>query len=336
MTWLRYAVAGGLFVAATLAADAAQAQVRDQKLRFTFQTSRESYMGVGATKFAEIVRQKSGGKMNVELFPDGSLGGDIQNISAVRGGTVDAMGLSAGLLVGLVKEFGLFDLPFLFQNDEEAAAVMNGPFGKRISEMLTEKDLVALAFWGVDFRNLSNNRRPVTKLEEVKGLKIRVLQSPIYVDLWNTLGANAVAMPFPEVYSALEQGTVDGQENPYSAIESAKLYEVQKYLSLTRHIYFVAASVFSKKTWDRLNADERKIIQEAAAEAQGQWTAAALKEREVLALKFKDKLRINEIAPEEIAKFRAAVKPVTDKYTANADPAAVKDLFDSIEKVRRK
>lgn len=336
MTWLRYAVAGGLFVAATLATDAAQAQVRDQKLRFTFQTSRESYMGVGATHFANVVREKSGGKMNVELFPDGSLGGDIQNISAVRGGTVDAMGLSAGLLVGLVKEFGLFDLPFLFQNDEEAAAVMNGPFGKRISGMLTEKDLVALAFWGVDFRNLSNNRRPVTKLEEVKGLKIRVLQSPIYVDLWNTLGANAVAMPFPEVYSALEQGTVDGQENPYSAIESAKLYEVQKYLSLTRHIYFVAASVFSKKTWDRLNADERKIIQEAAAEAQGQWKAAALKEREVLALKFKDKLRINEIAPEEIAKFRAAVKPVTDKYTAGADPAAVKDLFDSIEKVRRK
>jgi tripartite ATP-independent transporter DctP family solute receptor len=336
MTWLRYAVAGGLFVAATLAADAAQAQVRDQKLRFTFQTSRESYMGVGANAFADAVRQKSGGKMNVELFPDGSLGGDIQNIAAVRGGTVDAMGLSAGLLVGLVKEFGLFDLPFLFQNDEEAAAVMNGPFGKRISEMLTEKDLVALAFWGVDFRNLSNNRRPVTKLEEVKGLKIRVLQSPIYVDLWNTLGANAVAMPFPEVYSALEQGTVDGQENPYSAIESAKLYEVQKYLSLTRHIYFVAASVFSKKTWDRLNADERKIIQEAAAQAQGQWKAAALKEREVLALKFKDKMRINEVAPEEIAKFRAAVKPVVDKYTANADPAAVKDLFDSIEKVRRK
>jgi tripartite ATP-independent transporter DctP family solute receptor len=336
MTWLRYAVAGGLFVAATLAADAAQAQVRDQKLRFTFQTSRESYMGVGANAFADAVRQKSGGKMNVELFPDGSLGGDIQNIAAVRGGTVDAMGLSAGLLVGLVKEFGLFDLPFLFQNDEEAAAVMNGPFGKRISEMLTEKDLVALAFWGVDFRNLSNNRRPVTKLEEVKGLKIRVLQSPIYVDLWNTLGANAVAMPFPEVYSALEQGTVDGQENPYSAIESAKLYEVQKYLSLTRHIYFVAASVFSKKTWDRLNADERKIIQEAAAQAQGQWKAAALKEREVLALKFKDKMRINEVAPEEIAKFRAAVKPVVDKYTAGADPAAVKDLFDSIEKVRRK
>jgi TRAP-type transport system periplasmic protein len=335
MTWFKYAVAGALF-AATLAADAAQAQVRDHKLRFTFQTSRESYMGVGATYFANAVKEKSGGKMTVELFPDGSLGGDIQNISALRGGTIDGMGLSAGLLVGLVKEFGLFDLPFLFQNDEEAAAVIDGPFGKRLSSMLAEKDLMALAYWGVDFRNLTNNKRPVTKLEDVKGLKIRVLQSPIYVDLWNTLGANAVAMPFPEVYSALEQGTVDGQENPYSAIQSAKLYEVQKYLSMTRHIYFVATAILSKKTWDKLNEDERKIILAAAAESQAQWKEASLKERAALAIKFKDAMRINEVAPEEIAKFRAAAKPVIDKYTSGADQAAVRDLFDSIEKVRRK
>jgi len=325
----------GLVAIATLIPTLADAQVREHKLRFAFQTSRESYMGQGAAFFADQIRQKSGGKMTMDLFPDGGLGGDIQTISAVRGGTIDGTGLSAGLLVGLVKEFGLFDLPFLFNNDAEAAAVIDGPFGKRLSTMLQEKDMVAFGYWGVDFRSLTNNRRPVTRLEDVKGLKIRVLQSPIYVDLWNALGANAVAMPFPEVYSALEQGTVDGQENPYSAIASAKLNEVQKYMSLTRHIYFVAGAVFSKKVWEKLNADEQKVLTDSAAAALPKWREASLTEREALAARFKTSMAINEIAPEELAKFRAAVKPVVDKYTAGADPAAVKDLFDSIATVRK-
>jgi TRAP-type transport system periplasmic protein len=183
MSKTRFLIAGLLLGTAMLSSADAAADVRERKFRFGFQTSRESYMGVGAGFFGEQVKEKSKGKMTVELFPDGSLGGDVQTISAVRGGTIDGTGLSAGLLVTLVKEFGLFDLPFLFQNDEEAAAVFNGPFGKRLGTMLQEKDLVALGFWGVDFRNLTNNKRPVTKLEDVKGLKIRVLQSPLYVDL---------------------------------------------------------------------------------------------------------------------------------------------------------
>jgi tripartite ATP-independent transporter DctP family solute receptor len=332
----RSAVAAAVIAAATLFAAGAQAEVRERKFRMTFQTSRESYMGVGAQAFADAVKRNSGGKMTLELFPDGSLGGDIQSVATVRGGTIDAVGLSAGLLVGLVKEFGLFDLPFLFQNDAEADAVIDGPFGKRLSGMLGEKGLVGLGYWGVDFRNLSNNRRPVTRLEDVKGLKIRVLQSPIYVDLWNALGANAVAMPFPEVYSALEQGTVDGQENPYSAIASARLNEVQKYLSLTRHIYFVAAAVFSKKVWDGLTEEERAILEKSAEEALPQWKKASLQDREVLAARFKESMKINDITAEERARFREAAKPVIDKYVKGADPAAVKDLFESIEKVRGK
>jgi TRAP-type transport system periplasmic protein len=143
-------------------------------------------------------------------------------------------------------------------------------------------------------------------------------------------------MPFPEVYSALEQGTVDGQENPYSAINSAKLNEVQKYLSLTRHIYFVAAAVMSKKVWDGLNEEERVILKTSAEAALPRWSDAAKKERAILAARFKESMKINEVAPAEIDRFRQAAKPVVDKYTQGSDPAAVKELFDAIEAVRKR
>jgi tripartite ATP-independent transporter DctP family solute receptor len=334
MIRLRLAIAAAAFATLSMVSTTVIAEVREHKFRMAFQTSRESYMGIGAQAFADALRTKSGGKMTVQLFPDGTLGGDVQTISAVRGATLDATGLSAGLLVGLVKEFGLFDLPFLFENDEEAIAVVNGPFGRRLSRLLIEKDLVALGYWGLDFRNLTNNRRPVTKLEDIKGLKIRVLQSPVFVDLWNTLGANAVAMPFPEVYTALEQGTVDGQENPYAAIASAKLNEVQKYLSLTRHVYFVAAAVFSKRVWDRLNDDERRLLQEAAQDALPRWQEAAFKDREALAARFKVSMKVNELSPEEYKRLRDAARPVVDRYVKTVDPEAVNELFAEIEKVR--
>ena len=312
----------------------AAAEVREQKLRMAITTSRDSYLGAGSLHFANAVKQRSGGRMTVDLFPDGVLGGDVQTLAALRGGTVDATGLSAGLLSGIVKEFGLFDLPYLFRSEEEAAEVINGPFMRRLSAMLEDKGLVGLAFWGVDHRNLTNGKRPVTRLEDVKGLKLRVLQSPVFLDLWNTLGANAIAMPFPELYGALESGAVDGQENPFAAIASARLQEVQKHLTLTRHVYFVGAAVLSKKTWDRLNDDERKVVREAAAEAQLRWREAAVKEREALAVTLRSTMQFVELAPAEMARFQAAAQPLHERHTRNADPAAVKELFDAIAKVR--
>jgi tripartite ATP-independent transporter DctP family solute receptor len=324
-------LAGLLSVSSTVSAE-----IREHKFRMSFTTTAESYLGVGSQDFADRVNKKSNGKITIKLFPNGVLGGEIQMLSSLRGGTVEATGLSAGLLISLVKEFGLFDLPYLFDNEKEAAEVINGPFGRRLTELLAEKNLIALGYWGVDYRNLTNNRRPVTKLEDIKGLKVRVLQSPIYLDFWNALGANTVPMPFGELYTALEQKIVDGQENPYAAIESAKLDEVQPYLSLTRHVYFVGTAVFSKLVWDKLNDDERKLIQEAANEAMPVWHEAAVKESTALAKKLQNKMKFNEISKEELARIKAVARPVVEKYIQGADPLAVKYLFESIEKVRGK
>jgi tripartite ATP-independent transporter DctP family solute receptor len=140
-------------------------------------------------------------------------------------------------------------------------------WGKKLLDKLPEKNLIGLAYMEQGYRSISNSKRPIVKLEDIQGLKIRTIQNPLYIDMLNALGANAVPMPFPELYTALETKTVDGQENPFSTLEASKFYEVQKYMSTTRHIYNPQLLMVSKKFWDSLSAGEKKIIQDAAYEA---------------------------------------------------------------------
>lgn len=322
--------------AAAFAGSALAADIKERTLKFAFQNQKEHPQAQGAAKFAELVAAKSGGKIKVNLFPGGALGGDLQTVSALQGGTVELTVLNAGLLSGSVKEFAAVDLPFLFNSGAEADAVMDGPFGKRLLDKLPEKGLVGLGYWDLGFRNLTNSRRPVAKLEEIAGLKLRVLQSPIYIDLFNTLGANSTPMPFPELYSALEQKTVDGQENPVTVIASSKFYEVQKYLTLTRHTYNPQALIISKKFWDGLSADERKLIGEAAEEAK-LFQRKVSRDQETSALESLKKggMQVSEVAPAEMARLRDKVKPVVEKFSKEVGEATVKELYAEIAKARK-
>jgi TRAP-type transport system periplasmic protein len=335
MKTLLKAIAGTLVAAGLVASAPSQAQVRDQNFKLGVQITLDNARGRTIQKFADLVKAKSGGKMNVQIFPGGALGGDLQTISAMRGGTVDATVTATSTLVGIAKDFALLDLPFVFQSDAEAMAVLDGGFSKRLNTLLDEKDLVGLGYWGAGYRHLTNSKRPVKTPDDVKGLKIRVLQNPLFIDLWKALGANAVPMPFPEVYSALEQGTVDGQENPAATLVSAKLFEVQKYLSLTSHVYFVDSLLFSKPIWSKLNDDERKVIVDAAKEAQAYGRVEVIGEDKSNIDAMRQKMAVNEIAPADMEKFRAIAKPVVEKYSAAADQASTKELFDTIAKVRK-
>jgi tripartite ATP-independent transporter DctP family solute receptor len=313
----------------------AHAEIKERTIRFAFQNAQEHPQGQGAKKFAELIEQKSGGKIKVRLFPSGQLGGDLQTVSSIQGGTLDMTVLNAGLLVGQVKEFGLFDLPFLFDSAKQADAVVDGPFGQKLSESLVPKNLVGLGYWDLGFRNLTNSRRPVTKLEEIQGLKVRVVQSPLYIDLFNTLGANAVPLPFPELYTALEQKTVDGQENPATVIQTSKFAEVQKYLTFTRHVYNPQIVIFSKRVWDRYDAEEKKLVEEAAAEAKAyqRQVSRDAETKAVEQLKAQG-MQLTELSPAEVARLRDKVKPVTEKFAKEANEAASKELFAEIEKAR--
>jgi tripartite ATP-independent transporter DctP family solute receptor len=324
-----------LLVGAVALPGAAGAEIKDRTLRFAFQNAAEHPQGQGAKKFADLVEQKSGGKIKVRLFPSGQLGGDLQTVSALQGGTMDFTVLNAGLLVGQVKEFGLFDLPFLFESGKEADAVVDGPFGTKLAEALPAKNLVSLGYWELGFRNVTNSRRPVTKLEDIQGLKIRVVQSPIYIDLFNTLGANAVPLPFPELYTALEQKTVDGQENPATLIQTSKFFEVQKHLTMTRHTYNPQIVIASKRVWDRLDADEKKLIEDAAQEAKvfQRQLSRDSESKAIDALKAAG-MQIVELPAAELTRIREKVQPVVKKFSEGVPEETVKELYAEIEKAR--
>src|SRR5215207_5517192 len=246
------------------------ADVSERTLRVGFVQAKDHPQGLALEKFADAVAKNSDGKLKVRIFGDGALGGDAAVISALQGGTIEMTLVATGLLTGHVKDFGIFDLPFLFNDYKEADAVLDGPIGKRLADKLPEKGLIALTYWDHGFRNLTNSRRPVASPEDIKGLKVRVLQLPIHIDMFNALGANAVPMPFPELFTALEMKTVDGQENTFSSIETSKFNEVQKYVSTTNHVYQPLILLFSKRVWDRLSQDERTILSAAAAQVQAE------------------------------------------------------------------
>jgi len=312
-----------------------QAELREQSFRFATANPKGHPIPAGGEKFGELLAQKSGGKMTVKHFPGGVLGGDVQVLSAVQGGTIELTSMNAGILQGQIKEFAVVDLPFLFNNAKEADAVLDGPIGKQMTDLMPAKGMVNLAFFDLGFRNLTNSKKLVKTADDLVGMKVRVVQSPTYIETFTALGANAVPMPITEVYTAMEQKMIDGHENPFSVIEMNKFYEVQKYLAVTNHMYNPQAFFMSKKTWDKLNADEQKLVMEAAKEA-AVWQRQLSRDSQDKALaSLKTKMEISVLPPEELAKFRVKVKPVIEKFSTSIGPDFVKAFLAEIEKVRK-
>lgn len=328
---------GAIMPLVVLAALPASAEIREHQLKFASANNKGHPQVTGMEKFAELIKEKSGGKIDVKLFPGGVLGGDVQTVSALQGGVIEMTVLNAGILASNVKQFGAVDLPFLFNSGEEADKVMDGAFGTSLMDLLPDTGLIGLGYWELGFRNLTNNRHPVTKLEDISGLKIRTIQSPIPIELFNSLGANAVPLPYTELYTALETGTVDGQENPAANILNAKFYEVQKYMTVTRHQYNPQIVLISKKVWDGLNDEEKAVFQSAATEARDYQRKVS---REVDAKAIEDikatGMEVNELSPEETQKLRDAVKPLIDKFAAEIGPDTVTALFKELETIRGK
>ena len=314
----------------------AQAQVGEHTFRMSHAGATGHPGVLGAEKWAELVKEKSGGKMQIKVFANGVLGGDVQALSAVQGGTVDFTAMNSGILQTQVKEFAIFDFPFMFENGKEADAILDGAFGKQLADKLPAKGLVNVAYWELGFRNLTNSKRPIAKADDIAGLKIRVIQSPIYIETFNTLGANSVPMPITEVYTAMEQKIIDGHENPFSVIETSKFFEVQKYLTVSNHIYNPQSLLASKKKWDALTRDEQAILLSAAAEATKWQRENARKLSDESLATLKKTMTVTVLPPEEIAKIRAKIKPVIDKFSQNVGPELVAQLQAELEKGRKK
>lgn len=323
-------------VAALLTATAAHAQVQDRTFKFATQNPKGHPIVTGMEKFAELVTAKSGGKMKVNLFPGGALGSDQANVSAVQGGTLEIVSLNSGILASQAKEFGIYDFPFMFANPQEADAVVDGPFGRSMHQKLEPKGIVGLAYWELGFRNVTNSRRPITKVEDLAGLKLRVIPNAINVDWVKALDANPTPMPFPEVYTALEQKAIDGQENPVTVINANKFYEVQKHVVITNHQYNPQSVIFSKKVWDTLSGDEKKILADAAQEAaKFQREASRNAAGGALDNMKKNGMQVTELSPAELAKFREKMKPVIAKHSEVVGADTVAALQAELAKLRK-
>ena len=311
------------------------AQFADRIIKFTNGVNEDHPVGVGVKKMQEILTAKSGGKLKINAFWGGSAGGDLPATQALRAGTQEMVCTSSSPLVGIVKELGVFDLPFLFANEREADAVLDGPAGAYFTKKLEEAGLINLAYWENGFRNLTNSKRPVARVEDFDGVKVRVMQNNIFLDTFRTLGTNAVPMAFGEVFTALETKTIDGQENPFVTIETSKLNEVQRYLSVTRHAYTPFLVLYSKRLWDQLSAQEQAVLREAAMEGQKVQRAAnrALNEKSLASLKTKG-MQVNEITPAEQRRMFDKVKPVYDKNVPTIGAEAVTLVLDALKKAR--
>ncbi|MCA3586495.1 MAG: TRAP transporter substrate-binding protein, partial [Methylocystis sp.] len=261
--------------------------------------------------------------------------GDLQATQALRSGTQEMVVTSSSPLVGILPDLGVFDLPFLFSNEKEADAILDGPFGKYMADKLPSVGLVNLSYWENGFRNLTNSRKPVTKVEDFPGLKVRVMQNNVFLDTFRTLGANAVPMAFQEVFAALETKAIDGQENPFVTIDTSKLYEVQKFLSVTNHAYTPFLFLYSKALWDKLSADEQKALTDCAAEGQKEQRSVsrALSSKSLANVKAQG-MQVNEIAPAEQKRMRDAVKPVYERAAATVGKDTVDRIQAELGKIR--
>jgi tripartite ATP-independent transporter DctP family solute receptor len=310
--------------------------IQERTIRFGHLNNTDHPTSFGVKKFAEIVAAKSGGKIKVQEYASSQLGNELQQQSALQGGVQEMLVASTTSLAGIVKEFGLFDFPFLFSNAQQADAMVDGPLGKMLSGKLAEKGVVILGFFDLGFRNVTNSKRPITKAEDLEGLKLRVIPNPVFLETFKTFKANPIPMPFAELYGALESKAVDGQENPYSVILSSKFYEVNKYVSATNHVYATNPVQISKRFWDKLSPTEQKLLQEAAIEAQNYQRVVSreVSGKAVAELKAKGMV-FNEIAPAELARMRAEVKPVYDKFAASYEPAVVNLFRSELERVSK-
>jgi tripartite ATP-independent transporter DctP family solute receptor len=283
---------------------------------------------LAAVKFGEILNEKKPGAFEVQVYANAQLGDDVRATESTQMGSLEMVCTSASPLVGLVPDFMVLDLPFIFPSEKAADAVLDGEVGKELAAKLESKGLKLLAYYENGFRQLTNSAREVTSPADLKGLKIRTMENPIHLAAWKALGANPTPMPFSEVFTAMQQKTIDGQENPIPTIYLQKFYEVQGYTSLTGHVYGPHILLMNKKLFDSFSPEDQQLLLDAAYES-------ALYQRQVnrqmnsdyVAELRKNGMTVTELTPEQIKAFQDAVQPVYDEF---ADKIG-KDLIQKVQ-----
>jgi len=277
-------------------------------------------------KFVKIVNEKTKGKIEIQVFPNSQLGNERDLAEGIQLGTIDVAVVGTAGLRTYDERMMLFYLPYLFTSRENAYSLLDGDVGEYLFKLIEAKGVKGLGWFENGYRHITNSKRPINKPEDLKGIKIRVPEIPVHVYTFKTIGANPTPMAFGELFTSLQQGTVDAQENPLVIIDTSKFYEVQKYLSLTGHVWDPFAMLISQKIWGKLTDEQKLILQEAAKETISYEREICIEKDKILIQKLKDKgMVVNEV---DLNAFHNAVKPVYDKY---AEQFGI-DLINKIKK----
>ena len=304
-------------------------------IKFSHVVAADTPKGKAANYFAKRLEELSHGKIKVRVYPNAQLGGDKTVLRKMKFNAVQMAAPTFSKFTGLVPQLGLFDLPFLFKDANHLHKVLDGKVGQKLMDMVTKKGYVALAYWDNGFKELTDDTRALIKPEDCKGLKFRVMSSKVLIEQFKALGAIPVVLPFSEVYSALEQGVVNGEENTISNIYTKKFYEVQKYMTMSNHGYLGYLVVMSKKFWNRLPADLKADVKEAIKEATAKervW-AKELNEEQLNDIKAyakkTGKLEIDYLTPKQrelwVKKLRAIYPEFYDKIGKNLIEETIKE-----------
>jgi tripartite ATP-independent transporter DctP family solute receptor len=284
-------------------------------LKIGYATSATSHYGVGSTVFCDDIEKGTQGRYKCQQFPNSSLGGEREMIEAVQLGTLDLVNTSTGPVGNFVPEVKIVDIPFLFRDYDHARKVMDGPIGQDILTKFPSKGLIALAWTENGFRHMTNNKHPIVKPEDAAGLKMRTMENKVHMEGYRAFGIQPTPMAFPEVFGALQQGTVDGQENPIPVILASKFSQVQKHLSLTGHVYSPALLITSPRVMNKLSDADKKVFYEAAKHA-----AAAQRKK------------VNDDEANGIAQLEKDGMSVVRKVDGNAFRNALRDVYVSYSK----
>lgn len=311
---------------AVLAAGSAHAQT---EVKIAYALAEISHYGEGARVWQAAVEQATGGRHAFRTFPSSGLGGEREVIEGLQLGTIEATIVSSGTLANFVPATGVFDIPFLFRDTGHARRVLDGPIGQEMLAAFDQAGLVALAWGEQGFRHITNNRNAIADPADLAGLKIRTMENPVHIAAFETLGAAPTPMAWPEVIGALQQGTIDGQENPLSVITSAHLSEVQRHLTLSGHVYSPALMLVSKPFWDGLPPEDqdafRKGAVAGAAAMRAYVDAVEATGLETLAA---EGMQVGVLSPDERAAFRKALAPAYEGYARDYGEDLIRAISD--------
>jgi len=312
---------------------AAAQDVKRAKLGHSFTDAHPR--AIAMKQFAAAVEKATGGKVAFDVYGNSTLGSEEKMLIAVQSGVQDVYLGALSPVAARKKELQIFDFPFLFGTDAEAAYVLDGPVGRKMLDGLADMNMHGLVWAGGAFRNLSNSKRPIGTMADMKGLKVRVMQSPMALASFNAMGMNAVPMAFTEVYPALEIKALDGYEHPVVDMYANKMFEVQKYLTITNHVYTPVALVASKKWWSGLTPEQQSTVQRVAEETRTFERAEELRQAADVVAQLKGKgMAVTEMPAAELEKIRASVQPVIDKNTDAIGAEFVRSFYAELKKFR--